>query len=128
MTSCTGSVGTARSWVRDLLRSGWLGEQLDDVVLITSELVSNAVQHGSTGSAGETVTVTVEVQRGGLAPDSVTVSVHDRVDAAPEQRAAGLDDECGRGLALVEELAHDVGVSRHPGVPGKDVWARVLAT
>ncbi|MBK6015907.1 ATP-binding protein [Streptomyces sp. MBT53] len=69
----------------------------DDVALIVSELVTNAVTH----AAGDTVTVAVV-----LTGDAVWVVVADRGPRTRfEARHADDDDEHGRGLFLVEALA-----------------------
>ena len=90
-----------------------LGETSDDVVLLVSELVTNAVRHG-------TPPVRLEVLADA---DVVRVSVGDGDPGLPRPRALDDEAEGGRGMVLVDELASDHGVRRQP--PGKTVWASV---
>jgi hypothetical protein len=46
--------------------------------------------------------------------------VHDTSEVAPRLRAAGHDDDGGRGLHLVKELSHRWGTRHTTG--GKSVW------
>ncbi|MFJ9893585.1 ATP-binding protein [Streptomyces sp. NPDC091280] len=72
-------------------------EITDDLALIISELVTNAVTHAH----GDTVTVALV-----LIGHEVWVAVVDRGPRTPfEARHAGDDDEHGRGLFLVKALA-----------------------
>jgi hypothetical protein len=101
-------------------------ELMDRALLITSELVTNAVVHGGSGSrrarrrpaeGDELLRVRVE-----LRGDRLYISVLD--DNPPFVRPAqtGPDAESGRGLLLVDWLATAWGV-RDGGNGGKLVWA-----
>ncbi|MFE9812469.1 ATP-binding protein [Streptomyces sp. NPDC005548] len=69
---------------------------IDDVTLIVSELVSNAIMH----SGGTQVTLTLALCDGIL-----NITVHDEQRGAPPALSlAGRDDERGRGLFLVDHL------------------------
>jgi anti-sigma regulatory factor (Ser/Thr protein kinase) len=92
-------------------------ECIDDVVLVASELVANAVVHAPQ-PAPEQLTVKWELQ-----PDSVVVEVLDDNPALPRRRVANETDTRGRGLFIVATLALDWGVRRTGS--GKQVWARV---
>lgn len=94
-------------------------DALDIVLLLASELVSNAVRHGS----GQ-VQVTLESEDSAH-PTWVRVSVSDDNPAPPQPRPqlfqeGGLPAESGRGLLLLERLASRWGVT--PAPPGKQVW------
>lgn len=78
--------------------------------LLTSELVTNALQHG----AGA---ITIEVSR---SPNLLRVSVDDESDGHPRRTTAAVDEIRGRGLMLVEALASRWGVLARDG--GKRVW------
>ena len=80
-------------------------------VLLTSELVTNAVRH----EPGETVTLAVTCSRGEL-----RVDVHDTSCSLPVLVDAPADAEAGRGLMLVATLSADWGVYRTPA--GKAVY------
>lgn len=91
---------------------------IDDVVLVASELVGNAVLHTpATFDAALDVAWDVE-------PDSVVVRVQDGGDTLPEPRFADDTATRGRGLAIVAAIATDWGVLRGNS-GGKQVWARV---
>ena len=89
---------------------------VEDVELVVSELVANAVRHG----AG-TITLVLA-----LLPDGVRVAVADQGPGAPTLVDAGLERTDGRGLALVDRLAAEWGVDRLPD-GGKEVWCVVSA-
>ncbi|GAA5061214.1 hypothetical protein GCM10023336_38510 [Streptomyces similanensis] len=81
----------------------------DDVVLVVSELVANAVEHGQ-GTVGLRLRHTLEEAR---------VEVTDGSPAPARLRAASPEDEHGRGLLLVSVLASAWGVSDD----GRTTWA-----
>ncbi|HZD74967.1 MAG TPA: response regulator [Actinomycetota bacterium] len=108
------SAGEARRFVAGTLEPWELGPLVDTVTLLTSELVTNAVVH-----AGTNVDVVVRLT-GAIA----RVEVTDRSELSPTPRHSGLEDDSGRGLALVQALARRWGTSRQPG-GGKTVWFEV---
>ncbi|TYC66289.1 ATP-binding protein [Streptomyces sp. CB01881] len=114
------SVRTARRHIRDQLNSwGWEGERVDDLVLIASELVTNAVVHACQGQ-GE---VRLYLQEFG---GDCRLEVWDsRFDLPLQERRPRRFNEGGRGIELVRDLAFDFGVITRRGA-GKRVWARVL--
>jgi anti-sigma regulatory factor (Ser/Thr protein kinase) len=87
----------------------------DDVVLLASEVVTNAIVHTASGSGG---TFTVVVQPGGR---MIRVEVHDGgSETPPDVRPADDLAGSGRGLSLVDSLATRWG---HLGDPnGRVVW------
>ena len=91
---------------------GYAEDAVVTATLLTSELITNALEHG-TGTI--TVLVSCEGER-------VRVAVVDESDAAPLPREAGPDDEGGRGLLIVEALAEAWGVDPLPRGTGKTVW------
>ena len=104
---------TARRFVDETLRGWQFGDELDVVMLLVSELVTNAMVH-----ARSDVEVTVR-----LLSDAVRIDVIDGSDAVPAAREVGSEAESGRGLALVGELARRWGVDRLR--QGKTVWFEV---
>ncbi len=99
----------ARSFVSEALGPGHPCR--DDAVLLVSEVFSNSVRHGGSGTAGETVTVAVRAGDG-----IVRVEVTDRAGPGkPELRPADRDAEGGRGLQLVAALAMRWGTRRRGG-------------
>lgn len=108
-------VSRARAFVMALA-----GPSADDTAaLLTSELVTNAVLHTSSGRDGGTVTiVVVEV------PDGLMVEVIDdgTPRGGPEVRGDRYAAQ-GHGLFLVEELAADWGFLQDNA--GTTVWFRI---
>ncbi|MFB6888354.1 ATP-binding protein [Kitasatospora sp. NPDC056327] len=98
------------------LRLNLGGDQAVTVILLVSELVTNAVLHGSPQSGGE-LQLTWSTLPGGVLRFAVT----DQSSAPPVLRRACADDEHGRGLALVAEQATNFGWHPLPG-GGKTVW------
>jgi anti-sigma regulatory factor (Ser/Thr protein kinase) len=100
------SPAIARTLIRQL---GWLrGEQAESAVTCVSELVTNAVLHTRSGRPGGHLQLTVERHPGDW---SVKVGVLDEGTGArlpPAQRPGG---EHGRGLAIVEVLSQEWGVT-----------------
>lgn len=89
-----------------LARIGLRGALADNVVLVVSEFITNAIEHGH-GSI-ELALCAV----GG----TITVSVTDENPAPAVLKQAGPDDTSGRGMALVAALADRWGSS------GEETW------
>ncbi|WP_433174524.1 SpoIIE family protein phosphatase [Actinoallomurus sp. CA-150999] len=104
------SVAAARRFVGGTLR-GWGVDDVDDAMLLTSELVTNAIVH-----AGTEVEVVCELV-GGL----VRIEVHDRHQA--RRVPVPGDQVSGRGLLFPETLATSWGVTYGQG--SKNVWFTV---
>jgi anti-sigma regulatory factor (Ser/Thr protein kinase) len=114
------SVRIARLHVRAALGFHGLAEYVEDAEIITSELVTNAVQHVRIDGFG---TVGVTLARA-WNPPAVTVVVSDSSPDGPVQRDALAGSERGRGLQIVEALSAHWGW--RPQVGGKVIYA-VLA-
>jgi anti-sigma regulatory factor (Ser/Thr protein kinase) len=106
----------ARYFVADLLTSRAVPETvLDDAVLLTDELVSNAVQHAS--GAIEVVVI--------VDHDRIRVTVSDDSQEPPVKKEISPDSTSGRGLLLVDLIASRWGVTP-TAAGGKDVWFELL--
>lgn len=105
------SAREARNWVTGVLDAWRRDAPLDDVRLVVTELVANAVVH-----AGTPVAVRLEV-----GPDQVRCAVSDAAPGAVTPGAGHADDLGGRGLHLVERVSDRWGVEEGP--TGKTVWA-----
>ena len=109
------SVGIARSFVADMLVA--LDQDNRDIaLLLTSELVTNAILHART-----------PVQLGVLVDDvHALVCVADRLGEGPAlvARSHSGHRPGGRGLALVADLAETWGTTTYTG--GKTVWFVLL--
>ncbi len=90
---------------------GWNGEAADVAILLTSELVTNAIKHG-TGP----IRLSAGIDNGRV----LRVEVRDHQQRGLQVREAHDDDEDGRGLQLVDVLADAWGWQ--PGGDGKHVW------
>jgi anti-sigma regulatory factor (Ser/Thr protein kinase) len=111
------SVQMARFYVRAALGYHDLGDYAVNVEMVTSELVTNAIQHVCRDGTG-TVKVTLLRARN---PEAVTVVVTDSSPEAPVTRQAPDDSEQGRGLRIVDELSDCWGWN--PQNDGKAVYA-----
>jgi anti-sigma regulatory factor (Ser/Thr protein kinase) len=124
------AVPCARLHARAICHEWSLGEIVDTIELITSELVTNAIE--ASAQAARQLTYqrraglpTVALHLFITARNQMLIEVWDDVEIAPHRRATRLHDESGRGLALVDALASSWGcyVPEHGG--GKVVWATV---
>ena len=100
----------------DLARRDIAQESVEDVVLVASELVGNAVMHADASDGDLDIRWEIE-------PDAVVVRVLDGSPELPHRRSPGARDTGGRGLSIVAALALDWGVRRTSH--GKLVWARI---
>ena len=100
-------VATARRFVRSHLAD--VDEQVAaDAQLVTSELVTNAIEHGT----GDQVTVCVHV--GGADVEVTVESIGPSPDVGPadQWRLADAESIDGRGLGIVRAVASDIAVTR----------------
>ena len=92
---------------------GWPQVTVDVALILTSELVTNAVRHG-----GGPIRLDMELTEGVL-----HVEVYDGSPAVPRRTPASRPDgESGHGLVIVAELASDWGARTRTDSPGKVVW------
>jgi anti-sigma regulatory factor (Ser/Thr protein kinase) len=101
----------ARRRIRFAIRSWRVPVDLDAALLLTSELVTNAVRH----EAAQAVVLAIACSRGRL-----RVDVHDTSRSLPAVAEVPADAETGRGLLLVETLSDEWGYYRTPA--GKAVY------
>jgi anti-sigma regulatory factor (Ser/Thr protein kinase) len=123
------AVSCARVFVRATLPRWGASRILDDAVLVTSELVTNAVR--ATGITEPNPVWSrlaslslLTVRLVGL-DASVVVEVWDASLEQPVIRHASADDRDGRGLRIVERLSSRWGSYPYRG--GKVVWAELAA-
>lgn len=105
----------SRTYVRTALLAWGLEDLLDPVLLLTSEIVSNALLHAGTD-------MTVCVQQDG---PGVRVEVTDGSGVPPVRRRMSSSATTGRGVQLLDSLADEWGWI--PSLQGKSVWFRVLS-
>jgi anti-sigma regulatory factor (Ser/Thr protein kinase) len=111
------SAGIARCHVRAALNYHGLADYADDAQTITSELVTNAIQHATTDGAQK---IGLALLRSGDST-SVAVVVTDPSSQPPVKRDPARGVERGRGLQIVEALSAHWGW--HPEDEGKAVFA-----
>jgi anti-sigma regulatory factor (Ser/Thr protein kinase) len=92
--------------------AGLPSDVVDAAMLLTSELVTNAVQHG----VGTVVLTVVRDDEG------IRVEVCDDGTSVPKARDCDTDAEHGRGLLLLEALATRWGTSDGSAGSGTRVW------
>ncbi|MDN0197899.1 ATP-binding protein [Streptomyces sp. S.PNR 29] len=113
------SVGLARRHVRELLTSWSGGDEIrDNAVVVTSELVTNALTH----AAGEWIVCRLHIAAGRL---RIEVEDESRGATLPVPRQPGPDEQNGRGLLLVDALSGAWGTADAPHGSGRVVWAEL---
>ena len=111
LTTGPAAAAEARRQVRAAICAWQAPVDPDIAVLLTSDLVTNAIRH----EAGETVTLGISCARGEL-----RVEVHGSSRTRPSQADARIGSEFGPGLILVAILSHEWGSYRTPD--GKAVY------
>ncbi|MGW0310492.1 ATP-binding SpoIIE family protein phosphatase [Streptomyces flavidovirens] len=107
-------IAAARQQLRDLLHDWSDAEQLDAAVLMVSEMVTNVLVH-TDGDA-----LLIAEAKGEPGVRRLRVEVTDSSDELPHKRRPGEMASSGRGLILMEMLAHTWGVD--PKGEGKSIW------
>ncbi|MGW6732208.1 SpoIIE family protein phosphatase [Streptomyces sp. NPDC055013] len=107
-------VAVARQQLRELLHDWASDDQVDSAVLLLSETLTNVLVHTDADAL-----LLAEV-RGGPGDRRVRVEVTDTSDDLPHRRRPGELASSGRGLMLIELLAHAWGVD--PRGEGKSIW------
>ena len=105
-------VAAARAFVTRIMAATGKGRTVDSdaATLLTSELVTNAIQHTASGADDGTVTIVViDV------PDGVLVEVIDDGSADMPVVKSDLLATDGHGLYLVQQLSRAVGLPARPG-------------
>ncbi|PRY13969.1 anti-sigma regulatory factor (Ser/Thr protein kinase) [Kineococcus rhizosphaerae] len=104
---------------REFVRARWCpdhgGDALEGVLLVVSELIVNAVEHGA-----PPVRARVDCRS-----DVLRLEVSDGSPAFPQHLSPGPQAESGRGVGLVATICSDWGVRRDGA--GKTVWCDVPA-
>jgi anti-sigma regulatory factor (Ser/Thr protein kinase) len=114
LTAGPAAAGEARGRVRAAICTWDVQIDADVAVLLTSELVTNAISQQD----GEPVMLAIA-----CSPNELRVDVHDRSRSLPIPVNAAVDAETGRGLVLVDSLADEWGWYHTPS--GKAVYFRL---
>lgn len=112
------SARTARRLVADFLHEYGVDFRAT-TVLLASELVSNAVEHGGPHAPTATIELKIDARH-----DCVRVEVSDAGQGEPLIRNSAVNVASGRGLLIVQELSSRWGCDRLP--VGKTVWFEIL--
>ncbi|CAM5479189.1 ATP-binding SpoIIE family protein phosphatase [Streptomyces pilosus] len=107
-------IAVARHQLRELLHDWSSADQVDSAVLLLSEVLTNVLVHTDTDAL-----LLAEVADGGDGR-RIRVEVTDGGDDLPHRRRPGELASSGRGLVLVQLLAHTWGVD--PRGEGKTIW------
>lgn len=118
LSAWPGAVPQARAHTGQALRRWGIARLAEDAELVVSELVTNAVTATHDDAAGCPVRLWLLSDRARL-----LVLVWDGCRHSPARIDPGEDEECGRGLLLVETVSRewDWYATLHPA--GKAVWA-----
>ena len=105
------SAAVARRFLREQLCTTHHATVEDEAELLVSELIGNGLRHGAPPFV-------LVVECDGSA--GLRVSVHDEDPTPPVRREAGIGDESGRGIGLVDLVSDAWGVETDEH--GKSVW------
>ncbi|MFC5661959.1 ATP-binding protein [Kitasatospora misakiensis] len=120
LDSHAASTPLARRLLRAYLAALPTGDRYSDIAeLLLGELFANAVQHSDADDDR-----LIEI-RFAVVDDRLRLEVHDAGTGRPTLRTTTPDDEHGRGLFLVNELADRWGCCPRAGGIGKFVWALI---
>ena len=117
---------TSASAVRHALASDLDAHGVDEdsvatVVLVASELVTNAIRHGDIADADDELDVDWAIHA-----DHVVVCVEDPSSKLPQRRHPAPEEPGGRGLTIINALS--IAWGAEPTQRGKRVWAKVGIT
>ncbi|MGA8112448.1 MAG: ATP-binding protein [Actinocatenispora sp.] len=110
-----GAARAARRFVEETLSEWGLANRLREVLLVSHELVANALVHARSA-------VRLRLRR---LPDRLLVEVGDRDPRLPRRTPIdNFTSVSGRGIMIVEQLAREWGA--RPVADGKIVWAEFV--
>lgn len=120
-----GSVRAARDFTIATLRQWGVAERRDDIAVVVSELLTNALRHALPCPGGTRPRWPIRL--GLLQPGPcVLCAVADPSQRAPVLQEPGHLAESGRGLHVIDALSDQWGYTT-PGETGKVVWATFTA-
>lgn len=122
--AAAGSIPAARHFTIDTLRQWDVAGRCEDIALVVSELLTNALRHASPDPVG----ACCPIQLGLLQPGPcILCAVADPSEQVPVPREPDYLAETGRGLHVISALSDKWGYTQ-PGAAGKVVWAMFSLT
>ena len=118
------SVKAAREFTEATLRDWQLDDLIEEAVIVASELVTNAIRHGTRCTVSPVTAPTVQLAWQRQANRIICV-VTDSSDLPPVLEDADMTSESGRGLQVVHALTAAWGWAML-GACQKAVWATFL--
>ncbi|MGI4893922.1 MAG: ATP-binding protein [Janthinobacterium lividum] len=106
----------ARDFARRNICSAHQAAVGDEAELLVSELVTNSFRHSAPP---------VRMHIACEAPGGLRISVRNGAPGVPEPRSAGIDDESGRGMFLLDVISEAWGVDSDEH--GKTVWCCLVS-
>jgi Histidine kinase-like ATPase domain len=117
----TGAVRAARHFTIATLRQWDVTGRSEDIALVVSELLTNAVRHAAPGASGTASRSPIRL--GLIQPGPcILCAVADPSQLVPVPREPDYLAETGRGLHVISALSDNWGYTS-PGTAGKVVWA-----
>ena len=113
------AVRAVRAFARATLQRWEIEDRRDDITLVVSELLTNALEHAAPRPGGWPVRVGLLQSRPGTA---ILCAVADASAAPPVPVPPGHLTESGRGLQVIEAVSDSWGYTTAPR-RGKVVWA-----
>jgi Histidine kinase-like ATPase domain len=114
-------VGRARDFTASTLHKWGVAERCDDIAIVVSELVTNALQHALPASSS--TRAGWPIQLGLLHPGHrIMCAVTDASKEIPVPKEPDFFDETGRGLQVIAALSDQWGYTAS-GDMGKVIWA-----
>lgn len=117
------AVRRARATIDELYTGRLPPDRLSDLLLLVSELVTNAMEHGARGL----VTLDVALGAGRITVTVTSPGERSMVGDPTLWRLPTPDRPTGRGLALTARLARSVSVISGEGVDGNPAWIAISA-
>lgn len=110
------AIAAFRRFVKGTLELWGEDELVEDALLVTSEMATNAIRHARSAFHASVV----------RAGRTVRISIQDTGPGTASPRQAADDDLSGRGLVILDALAQRWGVEERVG--GKAVWAELRSS
>ncbi len=111
-------VRPVRKMLEGLLQAqGWVEDDIDDVSLIITEIVQNAVEHGSKADGSEAIRIEVRTQADAIEFEVVDPGTGRDPRMAVDRDVAAavpMDEPRGRGLFLINRLSGTFELAVHP--------------